>query len=146
MQIKKITVSQEQCISTGNFESKRVHFGVEAELSEGDNYNNAYDYLKNIVEEKLKAEYRDAKGTEPQAPLLSFDNDLPLPPKPFDPTNPTLQISCPKCGSPMTLKKGRTGEFWGCSAFKSNSCNGIINLNQVETYLKTGTLTKKWGY
>ena len=64
MQIKKITVSQEQCISTGNFESKRVHFGVEAELSEGDNYNNAYDYLKNIVEEKLKAEYRDVKESE----------------------------------------------------------------------------------
>lgn len=144
MLIKKINVSQEQCISTGNFESKRIQYGIEAELSETDNYTAVYNHLRGIIEEELEKEYNNVKETVSETKSIVPELSLPL--KQFDPTDTRLEIKCPKCGSPMTLKKGRTGEFWGCSAFKSNNCNGIVNLNQVETYLKTGTLTKKWGY
>lgn len=144
MLIKKIKVSQEQCISTGNFESKRIQYGIEAELSETDNYNAVYNHLRGIIEEELKKEYNNVKETVSEPKSIVPELSLPL--KQFDPTDTRLEIKCPKCNSPMTLKKGRTGEFWGCSAYKSNNCNGIVNLNQVETYLQTGTLTKKWGY
>lgn len=31
-------------------------------------------------------------------------------------------VTCPKCGSPMVLRKGTWGEFWGCSMFPN--CRG----------------------
>jgi ssDNA-binding Zn-finger/Zn-ribbon topoisomerase 1 len=27
------------------------------------------------------------------------------------------KYSCPACGNPLTLRHGRQGEFWGCSAY-----------------------------
>jgi ssDNA-binding Zn-finger/Zn-ribbon topoisomerase 1 len=24
---------------------------------------------------------------------------------------------CPECGQPMRLRKGKTGQFWGCTAY-----------------------------
>jgi DNA topoisomerase-1 len=27
------------------------------------------------------------------------------------------EYSCPRCGSPLTLRRGHRGEFWGCSAY-----------------------------
>lgn len=30
---------------------------------------------------------------------------------------------CPKCGSPMKMKKGKFGNFWGCSKYPN--CNGV---------------------
>lgn len=27
------------------------------------------------------------------------------------------EYPCPRCGSPLRLRRGRRGEFWGCSAY-----------------------------
>lgn len=34
--------------------------------------------------------------------------------------------SCPQCGQPMRLRKGRRGEFWGCSAYPT--CTGTMEV------------------
>ena len=103
MLIKKIKVSQEQCISTGNFESKRIQYGIEAELSETDNYKAVYNHLRGIIEEELKKEYNNVKETVSEPKSIVPELSLPL--KQFDPTDTRLEIKCPKCNSPMTLQK-----------------------------------------
>jgi len=37
--------------------------------------------------------------------------------------------NCPKCGSPMVLREGKWGEFWGCSDYPA--CDGIVNTKEV---------------
>jgi hypothetical protein len=32
--------------------------------------------------------------------------------------------SCPKCQAPMAKRKGKYGEFWGCSTWKTTKCSG----------------------
>ncbi|MFB5268105.1 restriction endonuclease [Paenibacillus enshidis] len=38
-------------------------------------------------------------------------------PKKIIQENPTQAQACSRCGSPMVLRKGSKGEFYGCSAF-----------------------------
>ncbi|MGD0280616.1 MAG: topoisomerase DNA-binding C4 zinc finger domain-containing protein, partial [Smithella sp.] len=40
-------------------------------------------------------------------------------------------VSCPQCGSPMSLREAKRGQnagkqFWGCSKFPQ--CRGIVNI------------------
>lgn len=37
----------------------------------------------------------------------------------------SVTLDCPKCGSPMQLKKGKYGEFWSCTKFPN--CKGTRN-------------------
>jgi hypothetical protein len=41
-----------------------------------------------------------------------------------------LSPPCPKCGAPMTLRKGRNGEFWGCITWAQTKCNGSHNVEE----------------
>ena len=53
-----------------------------------------------------------------------------------DPQNPqeTTSLNCPKCGSPMVIRKAKSGQyagrkFWGCSAYPH--CKEIINIDET---------------
>jgi len=37
---------------------------------------------------------------------------------------------CPKCGAPTVKRKGRYGEFYGCTTWKKTKCKGIINIDK----------------
>lgn len=37
---------------------------------------------------------------------------------------------CPKCGGWMALRKGKNGEFWGCTMFKSKGCKGSASVEE----------------
>lgn len=37
---------------------------------------------------------------------------------------------CPACGNPMTLRKGKHGEFWSCVTWRKTKCNGKPRVNQ----------------
>ena len=46
-------------------------------------------------------------------------------------TKTTVSPACPKCGSPMILRKAAKGknagkEFWGCTGYPE--CNGVVNI------------------
>jgi len=34
------------------------------------------------------------------------------------------EVECPKCGGEMTLKSGKYGQFWGCSKWRIEGCEG----------------------
>ena len=148
MIIKSVNFSEEICISTGNFETKKVRVELGADITPGENYDLAYAELKKCVESKLNQEYANTKGNT--SSNAQNDYDLPSPPTykevtaDINPTDSTLDIKCPKCGAPMVLKQGKTGQFWGCSEYFKTKCNGIVNINQVKDYLTTGTLTKNY--
>ncbi len=53
--------------------------------------------------------------------------------------------NCPKCGNPLVIRKGRYGEFTGCSKFPT--CQGIYDMEGKEIISKTRTFKKpfkKW--
>lgn len=33
---------------------------------------------------------------------------------------------CPSCGSPMVLRSGKFGSFYGCSSFKRGECRATL--------------------
>jgi hypothetical protein len=41
-----------------------------------------------------------------------------------------LGPQCPKCGGWMALRKGKNGEFWGCSLFRATGCKGSANVEK----------------
>lgn len=41
-------------------------------------------------------------------------------------------FSCPKCGAPMILRKGKWGEFWGCSTYPR--CKKIVSVGDEHLY------------
>lgn len=41
---------------------------------------------------------------------------------------PAEGVSCPECGSPMVLRHGRYGDFYGCSRFPK--CKGALNIGK----------------
>lgn len=40
-----------------------------------------------------------------------------------------VTVYCPKCGSPMVMRKGKYGEFWGCSNYPS--CRSTLRIEDV---------------
>ena len=63
--------------------------------------------------------------------LTAFHSDLESacskaapPPK----AKPAEGVSCPECGSPMVLRHGRYGDFYGCSRFPK--CKGVLNIGK----------------
>lgn len=40
-----------------------------------------------------------------------------------------LGPACPKCKSPTVIRKGKNGEFYGCSTFKLGLCNGTLPIS-----------------
>lgn len=50
---------------------------------------------------------------------------------------------CSACGSDMIKRKGKYGEFWGCSSYsKSNPCKGNPNIVQVFDLIYTMELVQ----
>jgi len=47
-------------------------------------------------------------------------------------TGKVVSPICPKCGRPMVKRRGRYGEFWGCSGFPS--CRGIVNVGDEDKH------------
>lgn len=52
-------------------------------------------------------------------------------------TNATQNITadfkvCGKCGSPMALREGQNGEFWGCIMYHSTGCKGKPKETQTQ--------------
>jgi len=43
-----------------------------------------------------------------------------------------LGPQCPKCGAWMALRKGKNGEFWGCTLFRASGCKGSQNVEEKE--------------
>jgi len=44
-------------------------------------------------------------------------------------------MKCPKCGSGMTLKNGKYGDFWGCMKYPVNGCKGAVNAKyEIESF------------
>ncbi len=76
----------------------------EGEISRSDVLHNFYDEFTKIAEEASKKMYKD--------------EDVPVGRK------------CPKCGSELVIKKGKFGEFIGCSNFPE--CDYCENETQIE--------------
>lgn len=36
--------------------------------------------------------------------------------------------SCPECGGPTELRIGKYGPFFGCASYRSNGCQGLVNV------------------
>jgi hypothetical protein len=58
----------------------------------------------------------------PPAPPPAKAADPTPAPAATPPAQQTAVKVCPKCGAPMTVKKGRYGKFWSCSRFPD--CHG----------------------
>lgn len=43
---------------------------------------------------------------------------------------------CPKCGSPMRLRSGKKGQFWGCSKYPN--CNGTRDVGDADDNATNG--------
>lgn len=81
-------------------------------------------YVREIVEEK--------DGYRAKSPAIPVSATAPTPPQVEElPVNPTdAPPACPKCGSPMVLRRATKGanagnSFWGCSNYPA--CKGIRN-------------------
>jgi hypothetical protein len=48
----------------------------------------------------------------------------------LDSWDENLGPQCPKCGGWMALRKGKNGEFWGCSLFRATGCKGSANVEE----------------
>lgn len=59
-------------------------------------------------------------------------------------TSAGVTIPCPKCGKPLTRRKGQKGFFWGCSAYPD--CNGTLPNDNGKPGVRTenvgGTATR----
>ena len=45
-----------------------------------------------------------------------------------------IQMFCPRCGGRLVLRKGRYGEFWGCSNYKTQNCRYTYSLSSQNEY------------
>ena len=60
---------------------------------------------------------RDRTRNEPEAGVSPV-------PKPGGPPPADETMTCPKCGSPMRKRNGKTGAFWGCTTYPQ--CKGTL--------------------
>lgn len=60
---------------------------------------NEVDFLKEFYS-SLEEQIKSAKGVESQKPEKEYSDE-----------------ACPQCGSKLVKRRGRFGEFWGCSAY-----------------------------
>jgi uncharacterized protein (DUF2384 family) len=51
-------------------------------------------------------------------------------PKPVRQKTTVQEPFCPRCGSHMTKRPSRYGEFWSCSAFARTECRGSMSLEK----------------
>jgi hypothetical protein len=61
----------------------------------------------------------------PQRPVQSPQVVRPAPTPQLPTTGAKNVLNCPRCGSPMRLRSGRYGRFWGCSRYPN--CRGTRN-------------------
>jgi len=47
----------------------------------------------------------------------------------------TTTMQCPKCSSPMVIRTGSKGTFFGCSTFPN--CRGVANIKQAKPKVTT---------
>lgn len=45
-------------------------------------------------------------------------------PQPKQPINEDGELKCPECGSPLILRKGQYGDFFGCTNYDANTKTG----------------------
>lgn len=51
---------------------------------------------------------------------------------------------CPKCKEKMILRKGKFGDFYGCSQYFKTKCNGMRDAAGTEVEQKKKSFKKKW--
>lgn len=59
--------------------------------------------------------------------LLNPGSEKPVPPKLIHPNTSNFNETCSRCGSPMIVRKGKRGEFLGCSSFPK--CRNTMDLS-----------------
>lgn len=53
--------------------------------------------------------------------------------------------NCPKCGEKMALRKGKFGDFYGCSKYFKTKCNGMRDSGGLPVEQKKKSYKKKWS-
>ena len=55
------------------------------------------------------------------------------------------EYDCPKCGEKMVLRKGKYGDFHGCSQYFKTKCNGMRDAQGKVVEQKKKSYKKKWS-
>lgn len=123
-----------------NIEStRRVYKDAQAKLH---NFNSEVSLdIESVVKQpvKQKDEAVSTRYTGKQSVTKTQSNTdkkkLILEQKPIKTQESIESPKCPKCGADMVLRKGKYGEFYGCSKYgwdKESSCDGTIQLKDIK--------------
>ncbi len=96
--------------------------------------------IESVSEPQIKINVKKVATIQPKVesvnnkpPKIEKDNSL-VEQKTVSALQSNDNPKCPKCGAKMVLRKGKFGEFYGCSKYgwKESSCDGTLQLQDIK--------------
>lgn len=159
MKITKITKRICRTIPTGDYQNSRIELEVETEIFNNEDFEEVSTTLKNMINQQLDIEEAEilAKAQTKQEDKVKEQIQEIMQPQQTQQqgkykvwtytgskyggalkvsNNPNFKMVCPLCGKPLQKRKGKFGEFYGCAGYRDDGCNWLVNVSDVENFIK----------